>query len=51
MHLNIYAADLKSRQLYRTKKESDGASEDPEGGTGGPDPSPHLKNHKLYGFL
>ena len=40
MHLNIYAADLKGRQLYRTKKESDGASGDPEGGTGGPDPPP-----------
>ena len=25
------------------------SSADPEGGTGGPDPS--LKNHKLYGFL
>ena len=34
MHLNIYAADLKGRQLYRTKKESDGASGDPEGGQG-----------------
>ena len=27
------------------------ACSDPEGGTGGPDPPPPLKNHKYVGFL
>ena len=28
-----------------------GASADPEGGQGGPDPPPPQENHKLYEFL